>query len=319
MRNIFAITGNLLAEYTHTFDMPKLGQTVRAKDEPSFQTGGKGVNVVKAIYALSKASAKYAMNPHAVIFPAGHTGEMCLNYIKKLSFKNIISQELEGETRMGLVCIDSKSKAQTTFLGADIPLEIDAFKLAIKKISKKAKASDILALCGSFPSWTKSFAQEIENLVKTKKLLLCADTYGAPLSDILKMNCALIKINRAEFFSSVAKIRDKGGFDFFKKHFEEIAKKISTTYFAVSDGESASLFIEKGDDVFAIPPPRVKKEISATGCGDIMFASLICGLFAAKNDFKTSAKNATKWASAETQYRQICALPKSKLQKIFTK
>ena len=54
MLNIFTITGNLLAETTATFDFPKESQTVRAKGKELFQVGGKGINVAKAFFKLSK-------------------------------------------------------------------------------------------------------------------------------------------------------------------------------------------------------------------------------------------------------------------------
>ena len=84
MPKIITITANLLAEWTSEFEMPSIGGTARAKNSPRFQVGGKGVNVSRAVSGLGG-------NSIAVIFPAGHLGNLCQEELVKENFADIIS------------------------------------------------------------------------------------------------------------------------------------------------------------------------------------------------------------------------------------
>ena len=53
-------------------------------------------------------------------------------------------------------------------------------------------------------------------------------------------------------------------------------------------------------EYFKITPPKIKKEISATGCGDTMFASLIFDI-AKKSTLKNALKNSIARASASAE------------------
>lgn len=318
MKKFFAITGNLLAETTMTFDMPAVGATARALAPAGFQVGGKGVNASKAISAISRALPKSGVKAYSVIFPAGANGERCMDFLREKKFCQTISERVSGETRMGLVCVDAKTGVETTFLGDGIPIGIGAFKRALKKISSKAAPGDILALCGSFPGWSARHAQELRKLRLSKNLIFCADTYGAPLRDAANMKCDLLKINRREFFAHLARTCDNGSFKAFKNAFEKTAKRLNAVYFAVSDGENPALFKESGRETFLIEPPRAEA-VSSTGCGDIMFACMAYELFFANTAFKLAAARAVKWASLEAGKRGICSLTCAEIARILKK
>ena len=262
MTSVFTITGNLLAETTATFNFPKESQTVRAIGKEFFQVGGKGVNVAKAYFKLSKQKS------YAIIFPAGFTGKRCLHWLNEKNFCLPIAIELEGETRLGLVCENQKNKIQTTFLGSDIPISTDAFDNAIKQISKLAKKGDIIALCGSFPNWKKNYACKISKLAKEKELLLCVDTYNQPLSDLSKQDLFLLKINKKEFLTTFAQKKLN------KNTLANVANKTKVKNLIVSNS-SGSIYASFDGEIVSFNAPKIKNEISATGCGDAMFASLI--------------------------------------------
>ncbi|MBE6414269.1 MAG: hypothetical protein E7035_06935 [Verrucomicrobiaceae bacterium] len=276
MLNIFTITGNLLAETTATFDFPKEAQTVRAKGKELFQVGGKGINVAKAFFKLSK------QKPYAIVFPAGFTGERCLHWMKEKKFATPIAVQIEGETRIGLVCENQKSKKQTTFLGSDIPVPTSAFDQAINKILKLAKKGDVIAFCGSFPNWKKSNTSKIVKLAKQKDLLLCVDTYAQPLLDFAQEDLFLLKINKKEFLTTFTQKA------LTEKTLSNVANKSKVKNIIVSNS-SGKIFASLNGKIVSVNAPKIEREVSATGCGDAMFASLIYEITQ-----KSSLENALK-------------------------
>lgn len=261
MPTLFTITGNLLAETTAAFDFPRVGQTVRARGKTSFQVGGKGVNVAKAYNLLSREKA------FAAVFTAGFTGRRCLDFLEKSGFCNTLNFEIGGETRQGLVCRTSDGM-ETTFLGEDVPIPESAFAEALAEIEARARGGDFLAFCGSFAGWQHHYASEIAALCGRKKLRLCVDTYGKPLGDFAKENVFLLKINRDEYRSTFG--ADSVCADGIARAFP----RGNVENLAITDS-SRKIECSFGGGYFALTPPKIEREVSATGCGDALLGSLI--------------------------------------------
>lgn len=309
MSLFFSITGNLLAETTATFDFPKIGQTVRAKGSERFQAGGKGVNASRAARALG-------FETYAAIFPAGSDGKKCVQYLKNIAKIGVIEREISGNTRTGLVCVDSASGVETTFLGADVPVSESAFAQILEDICLYAKRGDILAFCGSCPNWKSAYADLLADLSAAKGFYLCADTYGEPLKDFIKKPLSLLKINRVELFK-LFNLQDTGGELSFADAFERLSGKCAAEYLAVTDGGSAAKFRKKGEKTFFVSPPKIEREVSATGCGDVALAGLSCGLFGRGFDFSKAAQKALAIASACAATGELLPPDTSILTKIF--
>lgn len=261
MSALFTITGNLLAETTAAFDFPQIGQTVRARGKTSFQVGGKGVNVAKAYNLLSGEKA------FAVVFTAGYTGLRCLDFLEKSGFCNTLNFGIGGETRQGLVCRTADGR-ETTFLGEDAPIAEAVFFEALKEIDAHAREGDILAFCGSFAGWQQHYAAEIAELCGRKKLRLCVDTYGEPLKDFAKESVFLLKINRDEYRSTFGADSVGAG------EFGRIFPNGNIENLIVTDSSKKIECVLSGE-YFALTPPKIEREISATGCGDALLGSLI--------------------------------------------
>lgn len=289
MPRLFTITGNLLAETTALFDMPPHGCTARAVGTSKFQVGGKGVNVARTAKSLGMESV-------AAVFPAGFNGARCLETLARENLQTLVSP-IRGETREGLVCVDVRTKTQTTYLGSDIPVPEEAVKSAIEKIKKAASRGDMLAFCGSFPGWKSGYAADICAFCKEKRLSLFVDTYGAPLSDFSAFDCRVLKCNRAELFG-LLKICDDDTDKSFAGAFETARRKIfpKAELFAVTDG-ARPLLAAHGDTVEKIEPPKIEREISATGCGDAMLACLIYEIEIKSSPAILALKRAAKYAS----------------------
>jgi len=294
MKKIFTLTGNLLAETTARFAMPSLGETARALEIVKFQVGGKGVNVAKSAKMLGAEST-------AAIFTAGEIGTRCENSLRPIL--DTIVVRIAGQTREGLVCIDNKSGVETTFLGADVEIKRSDFEEMIKLLSAKIGNGDIFALCGSFPNWQSDYADIIIDMCASNNAKICIDTYGAPLNDFINKKVDLIKINRKEFANALH-LKDFDNDNHFFERLESFSN--NAKIFAVSDGSTKTLFLS-GGKIFSITPTKVK-EISATGCGDIMLASLIVNLYLRELPLRQSAEISTKIASAAAQQRDITAI-----------
>ena len=308
MASIFTITGNLLAETTATFNFPKVvGQTVRAISPEKFQSGGKGVNTARIAKLLG-------FDAYAGIFPAGYNGKKCVKFIEK--YCPTIAVEISGETRTGLVC-ETPEGTQTTFLGADLPVPQSAFVCLLSEFEKSVKPLDIIALCGSFPNWKDSHAKYLSDFTKEHSLILCADTYGTPLKSLLEnsIELDLLKINRAEMFDFLG-VRDDNSTSLFETTFRKFCKNANAKYIGVSDSQNPAYFYHN-DDIFSILPDNLKTQAFPTGCGDAMFASLICGIFLANYTFKSSAQKATNLATYCASLQETVPTTAQKLKEIF--
>ena len=308
MASIFTITGNLLAETTATFNFPKVvGQTVRAISPEKFQSGGKGVNTARIAKMLG-------FDAYAGIFPAGYNGKKCVEFIEK--YCPVISVEISGETRTGLVC-ETPEGMQTTFLGADLPVPEHAFERLLSQFEKLVNPSDVIALCGSFPNWKDSHAKYLSDFAKDHSLILCADTYGKPLESLLKnhVELDLLKINRAEMFAFLGESDNKSA-DAFETAFLKFCKKANAKYIGVSDAQNPAYFCNNAE-IFSITPTKLEAQAFPTGCGDAMLATLICGIFLENHTFKHSAQEAIEIATFSATLPETVPTDAQKLKEIF--
>ena len=287
MPNLFTITGNLLAETTSNFEFPKEGDTVRAIGKSTFQVGGKGVNVAKAYFKITKKK------PIAIIFPAGFNGAKCVKWLENSSFCDVKAFQIKGETRIGLVCQNNRKNLQTTFLGEDVKVDSKSFQNSIEFLKKEAKKGDFIALCGSFPNWTTNFAKKLSKLARTKNLNLCVDSYGKPLECLSKEKIFLLKINKKEFLQTF-KYTSLNAFNL-----SSVAEKIKAKHIVITDSKNKTYYYTNGE-TSALKTPKILKEISATGCGDVMFASLIAEI-TKSNNFEVALKKSVARASASAE------------------
>lgn len=304
MQRIFTITGNLLAETTSRFDMPKIGQTVRAIGSSKFQVGGKGVNVARTLISLGTKCS-------AIVFPAGYIGNKCLDFLSRENF-DVIAIPIEGETREGLVCVDANG-TQTTFLGSDLPIPENAFSQCLNKISEQMESGDILALCGSFPNWQTHYAQKLSELCKNKGAYFCVDTYGNPLIDIAQCDCDLLKFNKTELTAFLVKQGEQ-----ISQSTENLFQLARTKYFnkakifAITDGAN-DIFVSDENSTIKISPTQIPQEVSATGCGDALFAVAMSEMFFKKTTLLKSFERASKYASMTAQSETTSVLPQDKI------
>ncbi len=300
---LFTITGNLLTETTAKFAFPKEGETVRALGKSTFQVGGKGVNVAKSFFKISKTK------PFAIIFPAGFSGKRAVDWLVKKDFCTTKAFQIDGETRIGLVCENIATCAQTTFLGEDVPVSAKTFEKALEFIKKKSNVGDFVAFCGSFPAWKDSYAKKLAKLCKKNKLRLCVDTYGAPLKAFAKENLFLLKINKSEFLQTF------GEKNLSQKNVAKIFKNSGCDSLVITNSKN-EIFVCNADRTEIFKAPKIECEVSATGCGDTLLASIIAELYAGK-DFKSALKISIARASASAEVPETASWHEARAKKLL--
>ena len=283
---LFTLTGNLLWERTLEFDAWTPGKTQRARAE-SFQVGGKGINVSKMLNRLGTANT-------ALCFTGGATGTECIEWLRAKGFVHETFSTREA-TRVGLV-IRAPGQRETTFLGTDSPPDAQAMRHCAEFLETRLTAGSALALCGSFPGWdapaAKTLRETLDRLIP--QTTICADTYGPLLTWLVERPVALVKINRDEFdllFTAVE--RDRPLID----RLTEARKRWAVRSWIITDGPREVTFTTADTRPASLTPPVVE-EVSATGSGDVLFASVLHALLINRLALAEAVAFALPFASA---------------------
>ncbi len=293
MPKLFTITGNLLAETTAYYDAVKSGKTHRARSE-SFQVGGKGINASRLVALVGGRTV-------AVYFSGGTTGERCRQWLtgQKFATRHF---ELEGETRSGWV-VRVPGKAETTYLGRDVPISAQAWSEALDWIEKQAETGDGVALCGSVPGWNEELAKRWASFVKgnAERLTLGVDTYGPPLKASVGLPLEVIKINRKEFSLLVG---EKVALSTMRRHLLGQKQSSPVKSWVVTNGAGAVMGVGADGVIFKIEPQKVV-EVSPVGSGDVLWGGLLHGMLHGKK-LTEALLTAMPWATANAAAEGIC-------------
>lgn len=285
MPKVIAFTANLLAETTYEFASWTEGKTMRAKGE-SFQAGGKGINVSRMLNKLGADNV-------SLCFPGGEFGPMCERWLEDAGIELLTFHE-GCVTRSGSV-IRAEGVEETTFLGLNSVVSEDALREAVAEL-KAIEDPFVFAVCGSVQNWEDPRWDALREWVKTRgdHVSLVIDNYGGSLPWFAEQNPDLVKFNRDELellFPS-------------EEHSEptpELLKKAHTRYscdrWVVTNGDKELWVLDGDGEPESFAPPQVEC-VSPTGCGDIVFATVIDCLYN-KNGYTLleAAKLASDYAS----------------------
>lgn len=291
--HIYTLTGNLLAERTLEFTTWSPGRTQRAVHE-SFQVGGKGINVSKMLTRLGAPNT-------ALCFTGGASGVECEAWLRQRQF-TYHAFLTDRPTRVGTV-VRSDAPPETTFLGPDVIPSFDAVKAAAGYLDS-LPAGQLLALCGSFPGWTDPRFNPLRSALERwmTRGILTADTYGAPLLWLAERSLALIKINAAEFraYAGTAPALDAALL---------VARETSpVASWVITEGPGRVWFASTATAPASLEPPLVR-EVSATGSGDVMFASLLDSVFRRRTTLREAVAAALPLAAANAAHPAIAEFP----------
>ena len=293
---LFTLTGNLLAERTLEFSAWSEGQTQRAQRE-SFQVGGKGINVAKMLSRLGAPAT-------AICFAGGASGTESTAWLRAQRFSSQIFPTTAA-TRVGVV-VRGGERAETTFLGPDVPPEPKAVHECADYLDAQP-AGQVLAVCGSLPGWASSAFDPLRAaLIRWQSRgTLVADTYGPPLAWMAAQPLALIKINANELRTlTPAKSTPQAMPDLLLS----IAVGSPVRCWVVTDGAGPIWF----KDAAALPAcvqPMPVKEISPTGSGDVLLACLMASLFLRDSSLAEAIAYALPYAAANAAHAGVADFP----------
>ncbi len=291
--HLYTLTGNLLAERTLEFSRWSPGKTQRASSE-SFQVGGKGINVSKMLTRLGLANT-------ALCFTGGAPGAECDAWLRARNF-DFHAFDTARPTRTGTV-IRAPGEPETTFLGPDVAPSPAAIAACADFLNAQPDRR-ILALCGSIPGWDTADFDPLRDAFTRwlERGTLAVDTYGPPLKWFATRPAALIKINAAEFRTLHDALQP------LSKSLAEMTSRSPAHAWIVTDGPEPVWFATKTDAPTSITPPAIK-EVSATGSGDVFFASTLRSLFVDHSTLHHAVATALPLAAANAAHPAIAEFP----------
>jgi fructose-1-phosphate kinase PfkB-like protein len=259
---LYTLTGNLLWERTLEFSAWSPGKTQRAKSETT-QVGGKGINVSRMLTRLGAPTT-------ALCFSGGSTGTDCLAWLTAKAIAHH-SFTTTASTRSGTV-VRGGDRPETTFLGPDAAPDAAAW-VACAAYLNSLPDGQVLALCGSFPSWGSPAAEPLRSALArwAARGILTADTYGPPLDWALQQPLALVKINRDEFDALSPEAERNQSLS---SRLPAALASSSAQSWIVTDGGDPVWYADRSNPPIQFHPLRIPL-VSPTGSGDVLFACLL--------------------------------------------
>lgn len=290
---IVTFTGNLLAERTLEFTRWAPGKTQRATAE-SFQVGGKGINVSKMLTRIGVPNT-------AVCFTGGAPGAECETWLRRKKF-DFRAFDAGVPTRSGTV-IRAAGQPETTFLGPDAPPSAAAIRECAAFLDAQP-AGTLLAICGSIPGWNTADFDPLREAFERwlARGPVAVDTYGPPLAWFAQRPVALVKVNATEFRTLHDALQP------LSPSLAEMTSRSPAKAWVITDGPGPIWFATAQDAPACLHPPAIK-EVSATGSGDVLFASLLDSFLRQGKSLSASLAIALPLAAANAAHPHIAEFP----------
>ena len=268
MNEIVTLTMNPSLDKTSSASKVLPEEKIRCGD-PSFEPGGGGINVSRAISKLEGRSK--------AVFPAGGPqGERLVQLLQEEEIK-IRDVNINDQTRDNLTVFDEASNNQYRFVmpGPKISeSELEKLSGILKTLSRE---EGFLVISGSLPhsvsrDYYRKIIESVREVNKGTKVIL--DTTGGPLKEALQAGVFLIKPNYGEFVNLAGKklSEDPDQIKFGRKLISEGKCKA----IVLSLGAGGALLITKEiAQHFRSPTVPI---VSKVGAGDSMVAGIVLGL-----------------------------------------
>jgi 6-phosphofructokinase 2 len=233
---------------------------------PTFEPGGGGVNVSRAIKKLGGSST-------AVYLAGGYSGKFYEDLLYREGVESCVIST-KGHTRENLIVVEESSNLQYRF-GMPGPEVADDEWQAILEIIENAAGVEYIVASGSLPNGVPvDFFARLAASANKIKARLILDTSGEPLRNAVDDGVFMIKPNLGElsFLNGVEELHEADALEAAKN----IINSGGCEVMVISKGAAGALLVTK-EEVFSSHSPTVKKK-STVGAGDSMVAGMVLAL-----------------------------------------
>lgn len=271
MKNIATFTLNPTIDKNSSVDHVKAEDKLYC-DQPSFEPGGGGINVSRAINKLGASSLMFYTS-------GGFTGRKLDKLLARenLNKKNI---KIEDETRENLIITEKTTGQQYRFGMPGPKISSREYDEIFNLLSQLDPFPDYFVLSGSIPEGVNTdIYAEMASVAKKREARVVVDVSGPALKSAINEGVFLIKPNLGEFQKLVGKeLKDE---DEIKKAALKFVADKGCEVIVISIGAGGALLVSDKKAEFMRPPTVPIK--SKVGAGDSMVAGIILSLARNKN------------------------------------
>ncbi|MCL5128232.1 1-phosphofructokinase family hexose kinase [Algibacter sp. L4_22] len=235
--------------------------------EPTFDAGGGGINISRAIHKLGGSSL-------CIYFAGGPSGE---NLKKLLNEQNIEQSiiSIEGWTRENLAVTDTTTNQQYRFGMPGPAIKEKEWQNALKELEGILNKGDYLVASGNLPPHIPDdFYVKVSQIAEKKEARFILDTSGEALMKAAKSHVYMLKPNLAELgvLTGVPSITHLD----LKPLAKQFLENHDCEIIVVSLGPKGALLATK-NEIVHVPAPVVHQK-STIGAGDSMVAGMVMSL-----------------------------------------
>lgn len=265
MSNIITVTLNPAIDKSTFIDVLVPEKKMKCA-RPSFEPGGGGVNVARAIKKLGGDAI-------AVYFAGGYTGKFYRQLLDEEKIQSVII-EIAQQTRENLIVQDKSSNLQYRFGMPGPVIAEKEWKMLLQEL-ENIEHMDFLVASGSVPEGVPAdiFAR-MAKIARKKNAKFIADTSGDALKHAADEGVYLMKPNLGEL-SSLAGKQDLN-MEMVGNIANDIISKNKCEVLIVSAGAGGALLFTKNFSC-QVTPPVVKRK-STVGAGDSMVGGIVYSL-----------------------------------------
>jgi 6-phosphofructokinase 2 len=237
-------------------------------DEPTYEPGGGGVNVSRAIRKLGGTSSAW-------ILSGGPAGEKLCDLLKEEGVE-YWSGQTKSWTRENLMVMEDTTGDQFRFGMPGPRIEESEWQQVLDKLEKLEQVPEFVVASGSLaPGVPDDFYYQMAVIAHKRNFKLIVDTSGDALVKAAGEGLYLIKPNLGE----LAKLAGKDHISALEQ--EEFAMQVldegKCKVLVVSLGPRGAMLASKESGIHYVVPPTVKL-LSAVGAGDSMVAGIVMSL-----------------------------------------
>jgi 6-phosphofructokinase 2 len=264
MKSIYTLTLSPAIDKSSTVDQVMAEHKLRCS-QPSFEPGGGGINVSRAIKKLGGESV-------AVYPKGGPTGDLLQQLLNKEGI-NQHTVPCNNWIRENFTVVENSGNRQFRFGFPGAPLSESEWKKCLADLEQHS--IDYMVVSGSTPPGVPlSFYSQLADIARKKGAKLILDTSGEALEKAMEAGIYLLKPNLKELSELAGEeLKDISQQE---KAAMKIIKKGKIEILIVSLGAFGAMLASK-EGVIHVAAPSVAKK-STVGAGDSMVAGVVLSL-----------------------------------------